>query len=105
LHGRFLDPQLRAERTEPAEPLAVRDGSVGRRRRRKNEEAGRAEPALLQAVPGPLPEDAFVGRLADEGDDFRAELLRKALETLRGTGEVAAAEVAASLRRPVGGVR
>src|SRR6185503_11102747 len=101
----FLAPELGAQCSEPAQPLLVRNSRVRRRGRGQDEEARGAQTAFLQAVLGPLPEHAFVRRLADERDDLGPELLGQALEPLGRPCEVAAPQVAASFGRAVGGVR
>ena len=97
-----LDPG--AQLAEPAQPLLVGNGGVGRRGRRQHEEAraGRQR-AQLRAEVGPLVEEPAVGLLADERDRARGQLPREPLEAR--PVEVAAAQVARAGRRARGGVR
>ena len=53
----------------------------------------------------PLAECPLIGRLADEGDRPRLELVRDRLEPLSRPGEVGGAKVARAARRPPGRVR
>ena len=53
----------------------------------------------------PLAERPLIGRLADEGDRPRPQLVRHRLEPLSRPGEVGGAKVARAARRPPGGVR
>ena len=67
---------------EPAEPVGIRDGSVGRRGGGKDEEPDVIERALLRAELGTLTERAAVCLLADERDRSRPQLERQPTEAL-----------------------
>ena len=90
---------------EPAQPFLPGNGCVCRRGRREHEQRRIAEPALLQAVLGPLAERAAVGLLADERDHARPELTGELLEPFGAAGEISRAEVARAGSRAEGGVR
>src|SRR5215211_5485754 len=89
---------------EPALPLRPGDGGVRRRRGREDEVPRLADAALLEAELRAFAEGAAIGLLPDERQPARAQLERDPLEPLGRVGEVAAPQVAGSLRRPVGGV-
>ena len=80
-------------------------GRIGRRRRRKHEQARLGQPTILLAESRPLAEGAAIRLLADKADPQGTKLVREALQACCGVREVGAAQISRARRRTVDGVR
>ena len=98
MRGHAVDE--RGELAEPAQALRPRDGGVGGRGRRQDEQPGLTERPGLEAEARPLAERPAVCLLADERHHRGTELSGDPLEPLGAAREVGRPQVAGPGRRP-----